>query len=151
MTICRLTRAWVVGVALLAGLVGTSAAERTVSIRGDLVNMRAAPSLSGEVLWQLGDGYPLKVLDRRGNWVQVVDFENDKGWVSRRYIGTKPHAVVKSPRANVRSGPGTRYRIVGSAEYGEVLRVLGKRKSWVRVQDEDARKGWIARGLLWGF
>ena len=37
------------------------------------------------------------------------------------------------------------------AEYGEIFSVLAKRKAWVRVKDDDARTGWIARRLLWGF
>lgn len=141
------------GIALVAGLVGASlgsaAAQQLVSIKGEKVNMRAAPG--GEVLWQLGSGYPLKVLQRRGSWLHVVDFEDDKGWVARRLTSSRPHYVVKSTTANIRSGPGTRYRVLGQASYGEVFKVLEKRQSWVRVQGEDRRKGWIARRLLWGW
>jgi len=139
-----------VGSALLLGLAAASSAQQRVSIKGEAVNMRAEPSLRGEVLWQLGTGYPLKVLERKGSWLRVADFENDKGWVARRFTSTTPHTVVKSPRANLRAGPGTGYRVLRSAEYGEVFRVLAKRESWVRVQADDSTKGWIARRLLWG-
>lgn len=150
MNICQLTRASCLTVLLLLGVMGTSAAASLVSIKGDSVNMRSGPSMASEILWKLGVGYPLKVLERKGNWVHVVDFENDRGWVFRRYVGTTPHAIVKSPRANLRAGPGRGHRIVGRAEYGEVFRVLGTRGSWVRVQGQDAGRGWIARPLLWG-
>jgi uncharacterized protein YgiM (DUF1202 family) len=150
MTLHRAFREWMVGAALLLGIAASSSAQM-VSVEGNTVNMRTAPSLSSEVLWQLGAGYPLKVLERKGRWVHVVDFENDRGWVSRRFVGTTPHLVVKSAVANLRSGPGTGYRVVRRAEYGEVFRVLASRKSWVRVQGHDETKGWIARRLLWGF
>ncbi len=151
MAIDRITRKLLAGSALLLGLSGASFAQQMVSIKGEDVNMRARPSPAAEVLWQLGDGYPLKVVGRKGGWVQVVDFQNDKGWVARRFTSTTPHSVVKAPTANLRAGPGTGYRVLRQAEYGEVFRVLAKRNSWVRVQAEDARKGWISRRLLWGF
>ncbi|MDP3616029.1 MAG: SH3 domain-containing protein, partial [Rubrivivax sp.] len=49
------------------------------------------------------------------------------------------------------SAPTTGSRIVGKAERGEVLRTLERRDSWVKVQPESGRKGWVARRLLWGW
>lgn len=145
----------ILSVALALGLgLGAAApasAQQRVSIAGDNVNMRARPSTGADVLWRLGAGYPLKVLQRKGSWLRVVDFENDKGWVARRLTSGTPHVIVKSPHANLRSGPGTKYRILGRANYGDVFQVLDKRKTWIQVQGEDERKGWIARGLLWGW
>ncbi len=126
-------------------------AQSMVSISGSKVNMRASPNLGSEVLWELKRGYPLKVLKRSGRWLQVSDFENDRGWVARSLTGKSSHFVVKSSTANVRKGPGTRNAIVGKAKYGETLRTLSKRGKWVRVQRENGQKGWIAKGLLWGF
>jgi uncharacterized protein YgiM (DUF1202 family) len=53
--------------------------------------------------------------------------------------------------ANIRKGPSTRNRIVGSAEYGDLLRTREKRRDWVRVETADGKSGWIARRLLWGW
>ena len=150
MAMHRVLGALLAASALLAGFAQPCAAAQLVSIRGDGVNMRAAPNLHADVLWRLGHGYPLKVLERQGSWFHVVDFENDQGWVARRFTSTRPHAVVASPRANLRSGPGKGYRVLRQAEYGEVFSILGKRKAWVHVKDDDARTGWIARRLLWG-
>lgn len=147
MTMFQFMRIWILGASLLPGLAGASTAG--VSVEGESVNMRTSPSMAGKVLWQLGAGYPLKVVGRKGEWVHVLDFENDRGWVFRRFIGTMPHAIVKSPHANLRSGAGLGYRLVSRAEYGEVFRVLGERRSWVRVQGDGSKKGWIARKLLW--
>lgn len=154
MTLHRLATTSLRTVTLLAALavasVGTAGSRERVSVDGENVNMRAGPSKRAKVLWRLGSGYPLKVLERKGSWLRVVDFENDKGWVARSLTSRTPHAIVKSPRANLRAGPGTRYRVLGKASYGDVFEVLEKRKSWVQVQDEDDRKAWIARRLLWG-
>lgn len=155
-TLHHFTKQAVLGVVAFLGAaslsIGVANAQQMVSIKADTVNMRAAPRLGSDVLWQLGSGYPLKVVARKGNWLQVVDFENDKGWVSKRLTtSAAPRFIVKSPRANLRAGPGTRHKVLATASYGDVFRTLEKRKSWVRVKGEDGRKGWIARRLLWGW
>lgn len=126
-------------------------AQKMVSVLGPTANMRAGPGTSADVQWTLESGYPLQVIGRRGTWLKVRDFEGDQGWVARRLTGPTPHYVVKSPRANLRSGPGSQYRLVGQASRGEVFRTVEKRSSWVRVAGEDGRKGWVALRLLWGW
>ena len=54
-------------------------AAEFVSVVKDGVNMRSGPATSNEILYQLPAGYPLKVLARKGKWLKVSDFENDKG------------------------------------------------------------------------
>ena len=130
---------------------GTAQAQSMVSVNGSTLNMREGPSTSSPVLWELKKGYPLKVEQRKGNWIQVSDFEGDRGWVARSLTGSTPHHIVKSRVANIRSGPGTQHRIVGKAEYGELLRTREKRAGWVRVEREEGVGGWIARQLLWGW
>jgi SH3-like domain-containing protein len=113
--------------------------------------MRSGPGTGHEVLWVLNKGYPLKVLRRQGRWLEVQDFENDKGWVARALTGRTPHHVVKSRIVNIRKGPGTGYPIIGQAEYGEVLRTRSKRRDWVQVERAEGQPGWVAKRLLWGW
>lgn len=129
----------------------TAAAIDLVSIDRPEVNMRAGPGTDQKGLWVLRRGYPLQVLGRQGNWLKVRDFERDEGWVYRPLTGAKPHFIVKTSTANIRSGPGTRYRKVGEARYGEVLRTEERREDWVKVTQEGGLKGWVARRLLWGW
>ena len=128
-----------------------AAAQSMVSVDRNTVNMRASASTRATILFELGKGYPLEVISRKGSWLQVRDFENDKGWVYRPMVGKKAHLVVKANVANFRSAPSTKSRIVGKAPYGELLRTLEHRSSWVRVQRESGAKGWISRSLLWGW
>lgn len=142
-------------VALLAGVLVPTAdalAQRMVSVDRPEINMRDGPGTQHTALWSLVRGYPLEVLGRKGNWYRVRDFERDTGWVYRPLTSTKkPHHIVKSKVANVRSGPGTRYRVIGKAVYGEVLRTLEKRDGWVKVSQSGGSSGWVARRLLWGW
>lgn len=137
--------------AALSATAASAAEQPMVSVKGSTLNMRSGPGVHTDVLWELNRGYPLKVTARKGRWLQVVDFENDRGWVARSLTGSTPHHIVKSRVANMRSGPGTQHRIVDKVEYGEVLRTREKRADWVRVERDSGKKGWIARRLLWGW
>ena len=122
-----------------------------VSIKGSVVNMRSGPGTNTEVLWELERGYPLQVLQRKGSWLKVRDFENDTGWVARAFTGKTPHHIVKAGIANIRSGPGTGYRIVGKAERYDLTRTRGAKSGWIRVEGRDGIKGWMSKRLLWGW
>ena len=144
--------------ALLVMLLFSAALARAemISILGLKVNMRSGPGTKHAVLWELGRGYPLKVLDRKGDWLKVTDFENDVGWVYRKLTVRSPHLIVKvfkdkQRKINIRSGPGTDYKIVGEAYYGVVFKTLERGHGWVKVQHENGVTGWVNRSLLWGW
>ncbi|MCF8161435.1 MAG: SH3 domain-containing protein, partial [Polaromonas sp.] len=111
---------------LLASAAALQAREM-VSVARAEINMRAGAGTHTAALWTITRGYPLEVTGRQGKWLKVRDFENDTGWVYRPLVGKTPHVVVKSRVANVRSAPGSRSRILGKADQGEVLRTLEHR------------------------
>lgn len=137
-----------------AGLLTTclpAAAQQMVSIQGSAVNLRAGPRANAEVLWEVTRGYPLKVVGQQGRWLRVQDFENDRAWVARSLTGRTPHHVVRADVANLRSGPGTRFKVLAKLPRYEVLRTRGKQEGWVRVERETGQRGWVAKRLLWGW
>lgn len=126
------------------------------SIHGDKVQLRSGPGTKYSSKWEYGDGFPLKVVTRKGSWVKVKDFENDTGWVFKKYLVSTPHMIVKvnkgkKKKVNIRSGPGTKYKVVGKAYYGVVFKTLARKKGWVKVRHESGLTGWIKRSLLWGY
>ena len=141
--------------ALLAGLALFAAqaalAQGFVSIKGDVVNVRERPTTRSTVLWELTDGYPLRVTRKTRNWVKVRDFEGDLGWVSRKLVDRDPHHIVKAKIANLRSKPSVRSRILGKLERYELLKTLGRKGSWIQVQRNDGQRGWVSRKLVWGW
>jgi SH3-like domain-containing protein len=128
-----------------------AAAQRMVSIARDDVNMRSGAGTQHPATWTLGSGYPLKVIGSKGSWLNVIDFENDKGWVHQPLTNRTPHYVVKVKIANMRSGPSTRNKIVAKLAYGDVLKTLKHSGDWVKLQREGGLRGWVARRLLWGW
>ncbi len=144
------------GTFLILGLLPLQAWAEMVSIKGDDINMRSGPGMKYKVLWELGDGFPLMVLKRTGNWIRVRDFEGTIGWVHNDVVNKSAHMIVKvhknsRKRINVRSGPGTKYRIVGKAYYGVVFKTLKQKNGWVNVQHRKGVTGWVKRSLLWGW
>lgn len=135
---------------LVACAAGAHAREM-VSVAKPEINMRSGAGTQHSTQWSLGLGFPLEVTGRSGQWLKVRDFENDTGWVYRPLVSKTPHHIVKSRTANIRSAPGTRSRVVGQAQHGEVLRTLDRRTDWVKVQQEGGPKGWVAKRLLWGW
>jgi SH3-like domain-containing protein len=126
-------------------------AQQMVSVSGPEVNLRKGPGTQHASEWTLGKGYPLKVLARRGSWLQVMDFENDRGWIYRPLTSTTAYHIVKVDTANMRSQPTTRSRVLAKLSYGDILRTLERKSDWVKVQREGGLRGWVARRLLWGW
>jgi len=142
---------------LVLGLFFTSQAYAGMkSVDGDKVQLRSGPGTKYASKWEYGNGFPLKVLTRKGNWVKVKDFENDTGWIFKKYLTSRPHLIVKvnkgkKKKVNIRSGPGTKYKAVGKAYYGVVFETLEQKKGWAKVKHESGLTGWIKRSLLWGY
>ncbi len=132
------------------------ALSEMVSVAKDRVNMRSGPGTNYKLLWILGEGYPMKVLKRQGDWLRVQDFEGGVGWIHKKLVNRTPHMIVKvyknkNKRINIRSGPSTNNRIVAKSYYGVVFKTIKQEKGWVKVQHEQGVTGWIKRSLLWGF
>ena len=135
---------------------GQAAGMTMVSVSGEKVNLRKGPSTSDPIIWELGKGFPLKVVGSKGSWYKVSDFENDVGWIYKNLVSRKPHLIVKvnknsKDQINIRSGPGTAYQVVGKAQYGVVFETLQQKSGWVKVRHETGFTGWIKRSLLWGW
>lgn len=136
-------------------LVSTVSAQMG-SVVGEKVQLRSGPGTKYSAKWQYGDGYPLKIVTQKGKWVKVTDFENDSGWIYKKYISKTPHMIVKvnkgkTRKINIRSGPGTKFKIVGQAYYGVVFETVMQKSGWAKVKHESGLTGWIKRSLLWGF
>ena len=88
-----------------AFLLAQAALAEMVAVKNDNVNMRSGPSTKNEVLWKIGQGFPLQVVKKSGEWIQVKDFEGSVGWVRKDMVSNQSHVVVK---ANKGSGDGAR-------------------------------------------
>ena len=137
----------------LAFSFATAAQAQTnfVSIAGNQVNVRAEPSTKAEVSWELTKGYPMQIIQTKGSWVRVKDFEGTLGWVHKPLTSKRAHHIVKAPKANMRRGPGTQYKQVGSLAQYDLFQTLDKENGWVKGKTSEGQVGWISKKLLWGW
>ena len=57
-------------------------------------------------------------------------------------------AWVKGAPLNLRTGPTTGHRILGTVEPGAALDVRERQDDWARVRTDEGREGWIPAGYL---
>lgn len=135
---------------LLGALLAASAASAAefVSVVKDGVNLRSGSNTSSDALFQLPAGYPLQVIERKGDWINVSDYENDKGWISASLLSSTPYVIVKTERGNVRSGPGPDQPQVGKVVRDVILKKLDQQGEWVKVSHPQLT-GWIHKQLVW--
>ena len=134
----------------------SSVSAEMLSIKGDKVNLRKGPGTKYSIVWEYGDGYPLQIVSKKGNWYEVKDFENDSGWIHKSLTQYSPHVIVKVNRnteekINIRKGPGTKNEIVGKAQYGVVFKTLKRESGWVNIKHDSGLTGWVKENLLWGY
>lgn len=115
-------------------------------------NLRRGPGTKYEKTWEVFQYMPFKRLSKKGKWFRVRDLDGDIHWVYAPLMSDKYRcAVVKNKFANVRTGPGTKYKQTG---FSPVLRyysfrVMKVQGDWVQIKDQDGDSGWIHRPLLW--
>lgn len=137
---------FVVALALLSAT--HSFAAEYVSVVKDDVNLRSGPTTQSQVLYKLPAGYPLKVLARKGKWLKVIDFENEKGWIYSTLVNSTPHVIVKVRECNARKGPGTNYEKVGTLAREVILKKIGRKGDWIKVSHPQLT-GWVYSKLVW--
>lgn len=126
-----------------------SAYAEMVSVSIKEANLRSGPSSNHQVEWKVIQGFPLEVVSRQGNWIQVKDFEGDITWIYADSVGNTPYVIVTGDTVNLRAEPNTSARIIGKVEYGTVLQRLETRAGWVKVKLGQT-VGWISADFVWG-
>lgn len=158
-SVFRRLRQWCARGSLALGLVaglGLAApslaqAKEFLSINGKIVNIRAKPTTKSEVAWELVDGYPLQVVERRGQWLKVKDFESTLGWVHRPLTSKEPHYLIKVKTANLRAQPNTQSKVVTKLQQYDIVKTLDKRNGWAKVKTASGKQGWMSQKLGWGW
>lgn len=138
---------------------------------------RSGPGLNYDKLGVLSEGQELDILGRTetGDWWELCCLDDQVIWVYADLITVRgsaanipvaieippsptptatptpvPYIVVKNPRVNVRTGPGTDFEIIGQAERGQRLEIIGRNydSSWWQVCCIEGQQGWIIGRLV---
>ena len=134
---------------LLILCTGTTALAQRYAVSAAIANIRSGPGTEYDILWQVERYYPIMVLETKGKWLRFKDFESDQGWIHANLIRKIAAVITKNETCNLRAGPGTKYKIVDTAERGVPFKVLNASGSWLHVQHADGDKSWIHKSLVW--
>ena len=133
---------------LIMLLAATASAER-LAVSAPVANIRSGPGTSHTVLWKVEKYFPLRVIEKSGEWYHFEDFEGDKGWVHQSLVSKISAVITKNDACNIRSGPGTNHKIIFTVEKGIPFKVLNRKGSWIHIEHADGDKGWIHKSLIW--
>ncbi len=121
-----------------------------VRVTKDNANVRTGPGTSNPVYMELFTGYPLKVLQRKGSWVKITDFEGDSGWIYSTLLGKDTTVIINAKKSvNMRSGPSTKDPVIAEVERGVIMVKLDEKGKWTKVKHSSGTVGWIYNPLLW--
>ena len=129
-------------------LAGTASAER-LAVSAPVANIRSGPGTKHNVLWKVEKYFPLRIIEKSGEWYHFEDFEGDKGWVHKSLVRKISAVITKNDACNIRSGPGTKNKIIFTVEKGIPFKVLKRKDSWIQIEHADGDKGWIHKSLVW--
>lgn len=146
----RLPALFLASILLLLALPAAYAREMVSAARNDVM-LRKGPSARAAATWAVDRGYPMQVLSRKGGWLHVRDFENDRAWVLQSRTNKQAHVVSTASTLNVRSTPSLKGRVVAKVAYGDVLRTVERRGEWIKVRTGRGTTGWVSRKLVWGW
>ena len=133
---------------LIMLLAGTASAER-LAVSAPVANIRSGPGTTHTVLWKVEKYFPLRVIEKSGEWYHFEDFEGDKGWVHQSLVSKISAVITKKDACNIRSGPGTGNKIIFTVEKGIPFKVLKRKGNWIHIEHADGDKGWIHKSLIW--
>lgn len=125
---------------------GKSVSYRRTTTEG--VNVYSYPDLSATVIDTLSAGSEVLIVEEYSSFGRI----NSSGWIlldSTKEVESNDNSIspvtvtVQNTEVNVRSGPGTNYSIVGSADKGDTMTITavatGTGYTWGQFS-----KGWIA-------
>jgi len=146
-----------VGASIFFCHVTGAAAEQAGMVQQDRVNVRAAASLTGEVITQLNKGEAVTVLDEVSvakpkpgeprRWFRIKLPPNTPVWLHGGFI-EPADKTVRPNRLNLRAGPGENYSVIGRIAKGTVVKEIRTEGSWMEIEAPEGAYAFIAAELV---
>lgn len=124
-----------------------------MSLRHERTNVRYGPEMTFPLkfTWH-GPTLPVEVLEEKGLWTLVQDYDGDRGWVQSRML-SKKHTVICQKDTELRAEKGQKGPVVAFLKKGVVALLLKQDDFYCYVQllgDHKRLKGWLPQNHLWG-
>ena len=111
------------------------------------LNLREGPDTSHAVITVIPGGVDVQVYSIANGWARV-SYKNFVGYCSDKYLRQElNNGRVTASALNVRSGPGTSYRIKGQFSKGFVAEILDEQNGWYKVR-YGTTFGYVAKDYI---
>lgn len=132
----------------------------------DRLNVRTEPNLSASVIRMIGKSLRYEVLDKQKDWVKIRLADEKIGWVFKEYIEYESEEAAEAGQGsadtklnqattvhvvdvtNLRSGPGTDYKVIGKAQPGASYPIVGTDGEWYIVSLKNKSTAYIASWVV---
>ena len=128
---------------------GTALAAERMAVKAKIANLRSGPSTQYDVLWQVEKYHPLLIIEKKGNWYKIKDFEGDMAWVHKSLLGDSKGVITIKAKCNVRSLADKKSKVLFTVERGVPFKVLKRKGEWINIEHSDGEIGWIYKTLVW--
>lgn len=131
--------------AMCGAVVQEAAADKVYEVTGNRVNLRAGPSLEGEIVGVVSRGDRLIVRRNVGDWAEVKPPDNVSFWVHGAFVQDD---VVTAAQLNVRAAPDIRSASLGKLTSGDKVKARAREGDWMEIAAPDGITTWINRPFI---
>ncbi|MDM8544182.1 SH3 domain-containing protein [Desulfococcaceae bacterium HSG9] len=129
-------------------MAGVALAER-MAVSVPKANVRLGPGEKYDIIWNIEKYHPLEIVKKTKKWYRFRDFEGDEGWIFKNLLDKTDTVITFKKKCNVRSGPGTKFKIAFTVAKGIPFKVLQRKGDWIQISHADGDQGWIFKSLVW--
>jgi len=112
-------------------------------VTANLLNIRKGARSSFAKVGQTSLSAVVRIYEEKNNWYRIS--ENKQEWVSGNYVKEIKRATVNANVLNVRSGPSTRFHVVGSVVKNQEVFAYKEKGNWSQISLDEQ---WVSNNFL---
>jgi len=124
-------------------------AQERLCVAAAIANVRSGPGTQYDVLWQVERYHPFIIIQKKGDWYEIKDFENDVAWLYKSLLENIEAVITIKDKCNIRSKPDTKSQVLFIVDKGVPFKVLERKENWIKIEHGDGDIGWIYKTLVW--
>ena len=113
------------------------------------LNMRTGPGTTYGIVLTIPAGSEVQVLSAANGWA-LVSFKGKTGHCAEQYLTSEIYQQkgrVVASVLNVRSGPGTAYRVIGQLTNGQIVEIISTANGWHKIR-YGTREGFVSEDYI---
>ena len=120
------------------------------SLKNNKVNLRQGPSFEYPIkLIYQKKFLPVKVMDKTDNWVKIIDYFNNSGWIHASQLSKRKSAICIKNNIILYKKNTIYSKPTAKLEMGRLVLVKKCKVKWCKITTGDF-DGWVLKNSLWG-